>query len=244
MGKKRELIKVVYETYFDENTHLKVHSGNKKTGKGIWLVNLLPGDTPLTKNDGTVLTNVAGSCGGCCQNCKKDCYAARYVLFHHNSCVPSYASNTVLARHDVKTFFKELQDFIDRNIVSVIRLHSSGEIPTKEYLIEMVKIAKANPMVIFYTYTKRFKWLEEVIDEYGDLPNNLIINVSIWHKNYDNPLNLPEFIYDDGTEPELENLFHCPAVERGGRDNNEMTCSSCKRCFKAKKGDKIAVYAH
>ena len=52
----------------------------------------------------------------------------------------------------------------------------------------MVELAKNNPFVRFYTYTKRFDWLEQLLSQ-QELPDNLTINVSIWHGNYNNPYN-------------------------------------------------------
>lgn len=233
----------LYNIYFDENTHIHISNGNKKVGKGVYNISLLPGDKPLTKKDGTVLTNISGTCGGCCKNCKQNCYAIRHTTYHHNSCIPAYADNTLLARFDIDTYFKEIQQFINRNIVAVIRFHVAGEIPSYEYLIKMYELAKNNSDVKFYVYTKRYKWVEELIKNYGSLPNNFVILVSIWHNNYKNPLQLPEFIYDDGTEDAMKKVFHCPAVDKNGRETG-MTCAACKKCIMAKNGDKIAVYSH
>lgn len=239
---KNEIKKVKYETYLTDKTHLHIQNGNRKTGKGIYLVNLLPGDQPLTKKDGTQLTNIPGTCGGCCDCCKSDCYAIRYTMFHNYTVIRSYADNTVLAREDIDTFFKELQLFIDRSMISCIRFHAAGEIPSFEYLCRMADIAKANPRIIFYTYTKRYSWLEEYLEK-SLFPQNLVINVSIWHNNYDNPAGFPEFIYDDGTDDSLKDIKHCPAVNKDGHETGE-TCAHCKMCMYAKKGSKIAVYAH
>ena len=38
---------------------------------------------------------------------------------------------------------------------------------------------------------------------------------------------MPEFIYDDGTEPDVAKLPHCPAVDRNGYETG-ITCSKCK----------------
>ena len=233
---------IKYECYLTNETHLKIQNGNLKLGKGIYSINLLAGDEPLAKKDGTQLTNVKGTCGGCCENCKTNCYAIKTQVYRNRN-IPSWAGNTLLARFDIDRFFYELQAFIDNNIVSAIRYHSFGEIPSYEYLLNMVEIAKRNKDVRFYTYTKRYKWIEKYISENGDLPSNLVINISIWNKNYDNPYNLPEFIYDDGTDSELENVFHCPAIDKNGNETG-FTCAKCKRCLKAKKGDRLAVYAH
>ena len=237
-----EETKVKYSTYLDENCHVHIQNGNTKLGKGIYTINLLAGDDPLTLKDGTQLTNIAGTCQGCCRDCKNNCYAIRAQVFRHNN-MKTWAENTVLATQEPDTFFKEIQQFIDRSMIAAVRFHSMGEIPTYEYLIKMTELAKNNPTISFYTYTKRFSWIEQYLKEHGDLPSNLVVNMSIWHKNYNNPYNLPEFIYDDGTEEDVVKLPHCPAVDKNGRETG-ITCSKCKRCLRAKKGDKMAVYAH
>jgi hypothetical protein len=140
----------------------------------------------------------------------------------------------------MEEFFRQLEIYFNDNIISVFRWHVGGEFFSKEYMQAVYEFCANHPETRFYAYTKRFDWLEE-LNEFK--PSNLIINVSIWHKNYNNPLNYPEFIYDDGTEKELENVPHCPAVDKAGHETG-ITCSKCRRCFKAKAGDKIAVYAH
>lgn len=233
---------VKFESYLTENTHVHIQDGNRKVGKGIYTVNLLAGDEPLTLKNGQQLTNIVGTCGGCCDACKHDCYAIRTQLFRNNN-MKTWNDNTILATQEVDTFFDEIQQFIDRNIVAVIRFHAFGEIPSYNYLIHMVELAKNNPEVRFYTYTKRFTWIERYFMENHDMPGNLVINMSIWHKNYNNPYGLPEFIYDDGTEEDVAALPHCPAVDKNGHETG-ITCSKCKRCIKAKPGEKTAVYAH
>ena len=113
MSKVKEIKKVKYESYLTGNTHVHVQDGNRKVGKGIYTINLLAGDTPLTKLDGTQLTNIPGTCGGCCDKCKGDCYAIRTQIFRNNN-IPSWADNTILATQETETFFKEIQQFIDR----------------------------------------------------------------------------------------------------------------------------------
>ena len=238
----KEMKKIKFETYLTGDTHVHIQDGNRKLGKGIYTINLLAGDEPLTLKDGTQLTNIPGTCGGCCEGCKHDCYAIKTQIFRNNN-IPTWADNTVLAVHEPETFFKEIQQFIDRSMVAAIRFHSFGEIPHYKYLLKMIELAENNPTIAFYTYTKRFSWVEKYLEEHKDLPNNLVMNMSIWHKNYDNPYNLPEFIYDDGTEEDVAQLPHCPAVDKNGRETG-MTCAKCKRCLRAKKGSKMAVYAH
>ena len=229
--------------FMNENVHIHVVDGNRKLGKGIYSINLLAGDKPLTLQDGTQLTNISGTCSGCCSECKTNCYAIRNQKFRSDTKnLIFWSENTLLAKEYIEQFFNEIQNFINLNMISAIRFHSFGEIPSYEYLLKMVELAENNPFVMFYTYTKRFEWLEKLLS-HKSLPNNLTINVSIWHNNYNNPYNMPEFIYDDFTDPTLQTLPHCPAIDKNGHETG-VTCASCKRCIYAKQGSKIAVYNH
>lgn len=231
------------EIYVNENTQVHIVDGNSKVGKGIYCVNLLAGDVPLMKKNGQLLINISGTCHGCCDTCKNDCYAIRTQCFRstENNLI-SWGENTILAKEYTDLFFKQIQDKINISLMAYIRFHAFGEIPSYQYLKNMIQLAKNNPKITFYTYTKRYEWIEEAIREF-QLPENLIINISIWHKNYNNPYNLPEFIYDDHTEEYLKNIFHCPAIDKNGHETG-VTCASCKRCFSVKNGDKTAVYKH
>lgn len=240
---------VLYPVFLTDETRLHVQDGNRKLGKGIYTINLLPGSGNLTLKDGTVLTNVTGSCGGCCDACQNDCYAINGAKYHHNSVIPSTADNTLLARFALDSYFQLLEMFIKFNFVACIRMHSSGEFLSYEYFKRFVEFSKKHPDIKFYTYTKRFNYIERYIEIDGgsvedlDGTNNFTLNVSIWHKNYSNPYGLPEFIYDDGTEPELKNIPHCPAVDENGNETG-ITCSACRSCPNAKHGTRRAVYAH
>ena len=69
------------EIYVNENTQVHIVDGNSKVGKGIYCVNLLAGDVPLMKKNGQLLINISGTCHGCCDTCKNDCYAIRTQCF-------------------------------------------------------------------------------------------------------------------------------------------------------------------
>ncbi len=233
---------VKYYLTIDNETTVKIQNGNSKLGKGIYTVNLLPGDTPLTLKDGTQLTNVSGSCFGCCNDCKSNCYAVNDAKRYHNTIIKSQGENTLLARHDKKRFFENIQRFLDYNMVAAVRIHSSGEYLNYDYFLQWIEIAKNNPSVIFYSYTKRYNFIEKYLDSGATFPDNFVVNVSIWNNNYDNKYNLQEFIYDDGSQ-QLENVVHCPASDKNGNKTG-VTCASCRLCLESKPGRKVAVYAH
>ena len=223
----------------DGNIHTHFVNGNRKMGNGIYHSSFLPGDEPITLKDDTTLIDMTGSCVGCCKDCKEFCYAKNYVKLHHNSTVIPYAENQVIATNEPDRFMFELQGLFDNGLIPAYRQDVSGEIPTEEFLFELNKIAQKNPFIQIYLYTKRYEWIEQLEDK----ADNLGITVSIYHNNYNNPCGFHEFIIDDGTDPELESIPHCPAVDKHGRGTG-VTCARCKRCIYAKPGTKTAIYKH
>jgi hypothetical protein len=101
------------------------------------------------------------------------------------------------------------------------------------------------PKVKFYCYTKRFDLVDKYLNEFKEFPENLVVNISVWHDN-DKGYNfegLNKFVYDDGTDPEVAKLRHCPAVDKNGHSTG-IKCSQCGWCFKGNIGSVTAVYDH
>lgn len=241
-NKARELgSNVKYFATLDNDSHIHVQNGNGKIGK-ILNISTLPGSKPLTRKDGLIYTNILGTCNGCCDQCEKDCYATRYCSYHNNTCIPAYAENTLLLRERPEQYFSELEKILKANKGAYLRVHVSGEFESEKHMKDHMDLAVRTPDNIQYFYTKRYIWLEN-LDNANMIPDNVSPTVSIWHKNYDNPNKFHEFIYDDGTDPEVAKLPHCPAVNKKGKSTG-VTCDKCLRCIKAKRGTKTAVYAH
>lgn len=237
--------KVLYNINYDESMVVSLVKGNSKLGKKVFAFNLMPGDKPISTKDKGQLTNVWGTCSGCCDGCQNYCYAVRDTRQHHNSVIPSVGKNTVIMRHDMDKGFKQIKEALIKNKAKVLRLHSSGEIMNYDYLLHMVKLAVEMPDVLFYFYTKRFSFMEQYLKECGALPENLVCNISEWKGNTEGYQldGLNKFVYDDGTDPTLEKLVHCPAVDKNGKKTG-VTCSQCQRCFSGNKGIVTAVYDH
>lgn len=236
---------VIYNINYEPTMRISLIKGNIKLGKSVYTFNLLPGDKPLTTKTRGQLTNVCGTCGGCCDGCESVCYAVRDAKLHHNAVIPSAGKNTVIMQHDPDMMFDQLKEELIKKKAQVLRYHSSGEIPSYEYLLHMVKLAVELPDIKFYFYTKRFGFMEKYLKECGALPENLICNISEWKGNtagYELP-GLNKFIYDDGTDPSLEKLVHCPAVGKDGHPTG-ITCGQCKRCFSKNNGHVTVVYSH
>lgn len=242
-----------YVIEYQPNAKISMSKGNAKLGKDVYTFNTLPGEHALTLKDGTVLTNVLGTCAGCCDGCENGgCYAVRDAKLHSNSIIPAQGKNTVIMRNSYDDGFAQIKAMLIAKKVKIMRWHSSGEIIDYDYLLRMVQLAKELPNVKFYFYTKRFDEVSRYIDEYGTFPENLICNLSAWRDNlkpYTNLSGLNQFIWDDGSDPALAKLPHCPAVsaptKQGGKGHETgKTCSECGICYSKNNGHKICVYNH
>lgn len=236
---------MLYQMDYSPEMVISLAKGNSKLGKGVFAFNLLPGDEPISTKDKGQLTNVTGTCTGCCDGCLDKCYAIKDARRYHNTVIPSLAKNTLMVRNNIDRTFQQLKDELVKKKAKVLRWHSSGEIPDYNYLLHMVKLAVEMPNVRFYFYTKRFEFMERYIKECGELPENLVCNISEWKgntKGYD-LTGLNTFIYDDGTDESLKNVPHCPAVDKKGHKTG-ITCSNCSLCYRGNDGHVIAVYSH
>ena len=241
-----------YPIYDYGQLHVSISQKNGKLGN-IPQFNTLPGDEPLRLQNGTLLTNIKGTCGEHCKECKSVCYAVRCALFHHNSVVQAWGGNTVIMRNDPEKARREIREYCQKNIVKYFRFHTSGELESVEQLKLYCEICRDNADVVFYIYTKRFDLIAEYfVYENHPVPENFIINLSEWNGSVDAFLSETEdmvavgkffesinvFAYDDGSRAYP---VHCPAIDMEGHETG-VTCAQCRRCMK--KGSKTAVYRH
>lgn len=236
---------MLYEINYDPTMKISLVKGNNKLGKGVYAFNMLPGDKPISTKDKGQLTNVKGTCGGCCSECENLCYAVNDARRYHNTCIPSLAKNTLIMRNNINDGFAQIKAELINKKAKVLRWHSSGEIISYDYLLHMVKLATELSDVKFYFYTKRFGLIEKYISEYDEFPKNLICNISEWKGNTKgfNLDGLNVFTYDDGTDQSLKRVSHCPAVDKNGHKTG-IHCDQCGRCFSKNNGLITAVYAH
>ena len=245
--------------------------GNAKTGPE-WLLNTLPGEHPI-EVDGKPITNVRGTCQGCCDGCERFCYAIRGAQQHHNSVMPSLLKNTTIYRKDPARFEAEIDSELTaweskeskeskegkKTEEKVFRWHASGEIEDYPYLEMMMRIAENHPTIIFYTYTKRFKLVERYLKAYGDFPANFTMIFSRWGTNiedsgFDMSLIGKVTVFDWKEEMSVEDYnktLHCRAVvhdkegEKKGHLDHSMNCRKCGLCWRGLcRGRTITVYNH
>lgn len=122
--------------------------GNKKIGMTLNF-NLLP--------------LVTCNCKAECATTRK-CYAVR-TMRRYPSCKQAWGENTdlLMNKHEYKLFIDAFCEAIDTINCRFVRIHSSGDIFSVEYLDALCKVAKKNRSVKFMTYTKQFDILKNTL---------------------------------------------------------------------------------
>lgn len=236
-------------------------NGNSKIGKGIASFSTLPGneDHLLKLKDGTVLTEVPGTCSKHCEECfDGGCYAVNSARMYHTSVIPAWMENTLLLRSG--KLFGALDDYLTKINkkflktgkpedvrLSTFRINVSGELTSVEDFDNWNELAKKHPEIQFAVYTKNYEDLETFLETRGETEPNFVINVSQWHGCADDFLTrhagkINVFEYDDTNrkdctmpDPErarVRNLPHCPAVLENGKHAKDASGEpiTCDRC--------------
>jgi hypothetical protein len=101
------------------------------------------------------------------------CYAAKAEAYSPNSRRMRWHNfdSLVACKNNINKMFALLSESLPENI-KVMRIHSSGDFFSKPYFLAWVKLAKANPDIIFFGYTKH---LDYAIFE---LPDNMYLQYS------------------------------------------------------------------
>ena len=167
-----------------------------------------------------------------CGSCKDACY--------NNQAYRQYPTKAIA---DLRTLYNLIKTPLEtvgtiaqrtRNL-RVVRLNGSGEIHNKTVLDAYIKLAKLNPLTIYYTYTKNYKLLEG-----KRLPKNLIINISqfgnmdIDMSKYSKNTN----VFKTVSQLEFDTTEETKTVKKCIDD-----CSNCNYCY-TKKGYTILVPIH
>jgi len=99
--------------------------------------------------------------------CEEICYADKGT-FKYPVVQAKYHSNYELTKNK-DLFMKVVQSEIIKKRIEYVRIHSSGDFYNLKYLNAWIEIARSNPNVIFYGYTKSVPLFQNV-----DLPQNFI----------------------------------------------------------------------
>lgn len=200
-----------------------ISEGNSKMGK-VASVSLLP------------IMTCPGRCSGTCGN---KCYAKKLALLRP-VVARSYARNTAVARFAPRAFWSAVRSAMQS--VRFFRFHVSGDIQNADYFREVVRSCVSAPHCQVLMFTKRYEIVNDYIDKFGPLPDNLHCLFSGWLNLHPteggyNPHRLPEtqvYAKEGDIRPEWTpcggNCLDC-AVHDGG-------------CWTARPGDTIAFKIH
>lgn len=99
-------------------------------------------------------------------SCKSICYADKGTYLYSNV-KKKYQFNFELTKQT--DFIQLIQKELELKRVEAVRIHSSGDFYSLNYLKKWIKIAQQNPNVLFYGYTKSVPLFKNVT-----LPSNFI----------------------------------------------------------------------
>lgn len=169
--------------------------------------------------------------------CSTKCYAQKLERLRP-AVRNAYQHNLEVLMNEPETYWREVEASVMMS--RFFRFHVSGDIPTAEYLANMVAVAVRNSHCEILCFTKRYEMVNEFIEKNGELPSNLHMIFSGWiGLNLVNPFSLPEahVRYRDGSTTARDD-----AVECGGN------CTECALteggCWNLKKGQQVVFNEH
>lgn len=175
--------------------HVRVMSGNKKTGKTCHTVSLLP-----------VL-----DCGNC-NVCKNDCYDLHHDMWRVKT-RKAREVNSAIHKTDVKRYFNEIADEIVKKGITELRYNVGGDFTETDFTLAN-ELAGKFPGTDFLVFTKNYDDANRAIAKTaeGKFNSNLHVIFSAWRDvEMNNPYNLPtsHVLYPDGstTAPEFGAYF-------------------------------------
>lgn len=198
--------------------HISISDGNMKMGK-----------VPSVSLPAIV------TCRSC--DCANKCYAHRLEKFRP-SVRKAYETNLSVLQTDPDTYWREVEAAIMMS--RFFRFHVSGDIPDMTYLVRMVGVAARQSHCQILCFTKRFEFVNELLDSGARLPSNLHLVLSGWpNLPLQNPYCLPEahVLFGDGTTTARPDAKPC-----GGN------CADCARtdegCWVLQPGEQIVFHEH
>lgn len=173
----------------------------------------------------------------CAENCTcaKKCYAAKMCRLYKNV-KESYNRNLEIFKNNPVEYWSQVNDALCTS--RFFRMHVSGDIPSYEYLIDMVESAKNNPHCDILVFTKRYAFINKALDNGIEIPKNLHVLFSEWAgMEMNNPYNLP--------------VAHVIFKGENARENWNICTGNCLECAKANKncwalnsGEHVAFHEH
>ena len=170
--------------------------------------------------------------------CVKKCYAAKLCRIYP-TVKQAYQNNYNILNTEPAIYWAQVRAAIATT--KYFRFHVAGDIPNAAYFAEMVTTAKQNPDTKILAFTKQYNIVNNYIDDFGALPENLKIIFSRWSPDWDitihNPHGLPmsAVIFKGSNNIQYDKIC--------GGNCTECACRGVG-CWELKNGETIAFYEH
>ena len=233
----------VYNVYipFSEKRE-RVYFGNGKTffpsignfiaGNGMY-TGLIP---DCIKACNEIMDDMKKEIGTCPCNCP-GCYAKNCTMYINTFL--AYYQNTIEMKEDPDRYWKMVAKNIRRRIRKIrnkgglIRVNDSGDLYSIENVIALRdNVIREFPDLIFYGYSE-FHLFADILNECE--------NAVFWKSDFTNfkPGTVGHTFVDDGTNTNIINMVHCPAIDENGNKTGKK-CNECLICTKKALIEKIS----
>ena len=103
------------------------------------------------------------------------------------------------------------------------RWHDSGDLQSVNHLKKIVEVCKLTPSTKHWLPTREYKIVEDFIDQFGAIPENLVIRLSAHKVNFPAPEKLAKRLGVQTSTVTTEN-GSCPSSKQ---DNKCLDCRAC-----------------
>ena len=186
------------------------------------------------------ITSVSLPAGITCRadcECNKVCYAKKISRLRR-TVREAYETNFKLLRDNPEIFWREVEASIMMS--RFFRFHVSGDIPDKDYLLNMIAVAQRNQHCKILCFTKKYEIVNSVVESGVKIPKNLHLLFSAWRGlPMNNPYHFPEahVRYKDKSTTAMADAKEC-----------EGNCSDCaitgSGCWTLKNGEQVIFNEH
>ena len=199
------------------------------------------------KSNEVSISKSNGKTGSCCNDlafptvtCREDapcklngqCYCMHGMQTTSNV-QQAYLRNLRLYNTDIEDFWQQIEFKVRHCPMPLFRFFDCGDFPNQEFVKGSCLLAKKFPEIKFLAYTKHYEWVNEYLDQGGEIPDNYVIRFSMWHNQWKvpNPHNLP-VAWVDFKDKTLNPDFPKNCVSCANQLDKTITCSTCRICWK------------